>query len=181
MAAKTSYQNHTKETPCYENAADTSITTSRSNQTLISLIILLFGFITIGLYIAAIVWLWLEGPTLVPGQDTRITAIIISVGKSRAAFFYRACHLQICIGFCSSSSSQWQSYSYTYLGWNLSELGIFWTVAGVSVPPSFLQDLSHPSRTCFGGHDRDISVILLRISQSIRVQHGSDPRFHEFM
>jgi hypothetical protein len=87
VAAKTSYQNHTEETPCYENAADTSTTTSRSNQALIPLIILLFGFITIGLCIAAIIWLWLEGPTLVPGQDTRITAIIISVGKSGAAFF----------------------------------------------------------------------------------------------
>src|SRR5271170_7859625 len=33
-----------------------------------------------------IIWLWLEGPAIVPGQDTRITAIIISVGKSLAAF-----------------------------------------------------------------------------------------------
>jgi hypothetical protein len=87
IPAKTSYQDHTEETPYYENASDTSTTTSRSNQALIPLIILLFGFITIGLCIAAIIWLWLEGPTLVPGQDTRITAIIISVGKSGAAFF----------------------------------------------------------------------------------------------
>jgi hypothetical protein len=52
-----SYQNHTEETPCYENAADTSTTTSRSNPALIPLIILLFGCITIGLRTAAIVWL----------------------------------------------------------------------------------------------------------------------------
>jgi len=166
IPAKTSYQDHTEETPYYENA-----TTSRSNQALIPLITLLFGFITIGLCIAAIIWLWLEGPTLVPSQDR----------QERCGIFYRACHLQICVGFCSSSSSQWQSYSYPNLGWDLSELGIFWTVAGVSGPSSFFPDLSRSSRACFGGHDRDIGFLSLRISQSIRVQHGFDPRFHEFM
>jgi hypothetical protein len=86
MAAEKSYQSLTKEAPHCENAAHIYTTTSRHNQALISLIILLSGFITIGLCIAAIIWLWLEGPTLVPGQDTRITAIIIFVGKSLVAF-----------------------------------------------------------------------------------------------
>lgn len=55
MAAKPSYQNHTEETSYYENAADTSITRSRSKQALMPLIILLFGLITIGLCTAAII------------------------------------------------------------------------------------------------------------------------------
>jgi hypothetical protein len=86
MAAEKSYQSPAKEVPHYEDAAHMYTTTSQRNQALIPLIILLSGFITIALCIAAIIWLWVEGPALVPGQDTRITAIIISVGKSLAAF-----------------------------------------------------------------------------------------------
>jgi len=86
MAAEKSYQSPTKEVPHYENAAHIYTTVPQRNQALVPLIILLSGFITIGLCIAAIIWLWLEGSTPVPGQDTRITAIIISVGKSLAAF-----------------------------------------------------------------------------------------------
>jgi hypothetical protein len=86
MAAQKSYQSPTKEAPPYENAAHIYTTTSRRDQALIPLIILLSRFIIISLCIAAIIWLWLEGPALVPGQDTRITAIIISVGKSLAVF-----------------------------------------------------------------------------------------------
>lgn len=85
MVAKPSYQSSTKEVPQYENTAHI-YTTSERNQALIPLIIHLSGFITIGLCIAAIIWLWLKGPALVPGQDTRITAIIISVGKGLAGF-----------------------------------------------------------------------------------------------
>jgi hypothetical protein len=79
-------QSPTKEAPPYENAAHIYTITSRRDQTLIPLIILLSGFITISLCIAAIIWLWLKGPAIVPGQDTRITAIMISVGKSLAVF-----------------------------------------------------------------------------------------------
>jgi len=80
MAAKTSYQSHNEETRCYENAADTYTATSRSNQALIPLLTLLFGFITIGLCIAAIIWLCLKGPTRVPGHDRRCSRV---VGLSR--------------------------------------------------------------------------------------------------
>jgi hypothetical protein len=131
VTAKTSYQTYTEEAPYYGNTPDTYTTTSRSNQALTPLVILLFGFITIGLCIAAIIWLWLEGPTLVPGQDTRITAIIISVGKSLAAFFiglaiYRSAWASVLhrvlkgnpvptrtlIGICRNWSSfgQWQEF-----------------------------------------------------------------------
>ena len=131
MAAEKSYQIPTKEAPHYENAAHTYTTTSRRNQALIPLIILLSGLITNGLCIAAIIWLWLEGPTLVPGQDTRITAIMISVGRSLAVFYIslaigrsawasvlprflngNAIPTRTLVGICRNWASlgQWQNY-----------------------------------------------------------------------
>ena len=45
------------------------------------------GFVTLSLCIAAIIWLWINGPVEVPGQDTRITAVIISLGRTLASVF----------------------------------------------------------------------------------------------
>src|SRR6266700_1923636 len=87
MAAKKYIQGHAIEMTPYENAPHIVATMPQRSHAAFSLIILVSGFITIGLCIAAVVWLWLEGPALVPGQDTRITAIVISVGRSLAAFF----------------------------------------------------------------------------------------------
>jgi hypothetical protein len=63
---------------------------SQSNQALVPIISLHFGLLYIRACIGGIVWLWLHGPALVPRQDTRITAIIISVGSRLAGFFISA-------------------------------------------------------------------------------------------
>src|SRR5277367_5967760 len=62
-------------------------TTSQRNQATIPFIIFPLGLIVIGTCIGMIIWLALHGPALVPGQDTRITAIMISVGSRLATLF----------------------------------------------------------------------------------------------
>jgi len=86
MAAKEPIQSPAIERT-YENAPHIITTTSQRSDVAFPLFMLVSGLITIGLCIAAVIWLWLEGPVLVPGQDTRITAIVISVGRNLAAFF----------------------------------------------------------------------------------------------
>jgi hypothetical protein len=61
--------------------------TSQRNQATIPIIIFPLGLIVIGTCIGMIIWLALHGPALVPGQDTRITAIMISVGSRLAGLF----------------------------------------------------------------------------------------------
>jgi hypothetical protein len=53
----------------------------------LTLVTLACGFVSLSLCVAAIIWLWVSGPLEVPGQDTRITAVIISVGRSLASLF----------------------------------------------------------------------------------------------
>src|SRR5277367_2952578 len=62
-------------------------TTSQRNQATIPFIIFPLGLIVIGTCIGMIIWLALHGPALVPGQDTRITAIMISVGSRLSGLF----------------------------------------------------------------------------------------------
>jgi hypothetical protein len=57
---------------------------------MIPIIFFPLGAIAIGTCLGVIVWLALHGPALVPGQDTRITAIIISVGSRLAGLFIGA-------------------------------------------------------------------------------------------
>ena len=64
--------------------------TSRRNQAMIPIILFPLSLIVIGTCIGMIVWLAVHGPALVPGQDTRITAIIISVGSRLAGLFIGA-------------------------------------------------------------------------------------------
>jgi hypothetical protein len=63
---------------------------SESNQALFPIIFFQLGLLYIGACIGMIVWLALHGPALVPQQDTRITAIIISVGSRLAGLFISA-------------------------------------------------------------------------------------------
>jgi hypothetical protein len=162
MATEKSYQNPTEEALYYENAAGTYTTTSRGNQALLPFTILLSGFVTIGLCIAAIIWLWLEGPMLVPGQDTRITAIVISVGKSLAAFsiglaIYRSAWASVLprvlngnpvptrtlVGICRNWASfgQWQDYHSLPVSFKIYlVLATFVVVAMTGTSASFRYD-----------------------------------------
>jgi hypothetical protein len=63
-----------------------SRSTGQSHAAL-TLVTLACGFVTLSLCVAAIIWLWVSGPQEVPGQDTRITNGIISVGRSVASPF----------------------------------------------------------------------------------------------
>lgn len=58
---------------------------SRHNQATVPIIFFPLGLITVGACIASIGWLAMHEPALVPGQDSRITAIIISIGSHLAS------------------------------------------------------------------------------------------------
>ena len=60
---------------------------NRQSHVALTFATLACGFLWLSLNVAAIIWLWVSGPQEVPGQDTRITAIIISVGKVMASLF----------------------------------------------------------------------------------------------
>jgi len=60
---------------------------SQRNQAMLPTLLFPLGLITIGMCISAVAWLAWHGPAIVPGQDTRITAIIISLGSRLASFF----------------------------------------------------------------------------------------------
>jgi hypothetical protein len=63
---------------------------SQRNQAMIPIIFFPLGFIAIGTCLGVMGWLAFHGPALVPGQDTRITAILISVGSRLAGLFIGA-------------------------------------------------------------------------------------------
>jgi hypothetical protein len=67
-----------------ENRASTIRTISRRNQAVLVLIFLPIGALILVMCICAIVWLAVHGPILVPGQDTRISAFIISFSSRLA-------------------------------------------------------------------------------------------------
>src|SRR5271168_2491260 len=69
----------------YEVGSTSSST--RQSHAGLTLVTLACGFVWLSLCVAAIIWLWVSGPLEVPGQDTRITAVIISVGRSLASLF----------------------------------------------------------------------------------------------
>jgi hypothetical protein len=69
----------------YEVGSTSSST--RQSHAALTLVTLACGFVSLSLCVAAIIWLWVSGPLEVPGQDTRITAAIISVGRSLASLF----------------------------------------------------------------------------------------------
>jgi hypothetical protein len=75
-----------------DNGYLSSIATAASqrNQAIFPILLFPLGLITIGTCIGATAWLAWHGPALVPGQDTRITAIIISFGSRLAGFFIGA-------------------------------------------------------------------------------------------
>lgn len=68
--------------------------TSQRNQAMLPIIFFPFGLIVIGTCLAAILWLAFHGPALVPGQDTRITAIMISAGSRLAGLFIGAAFIR---------------------------------------------------------------------------------------
>jgi hypothetical protein len=63
---------------------------SRRTQAMVLIIFYPLSFILIGTCLALVVFLSLHGPALVPRQDTRITAIIISSGTRLAALLIGA-------------------------------------------------------------------------------------------
>jgi hypothetical protein len=67
-----------------------AMTASQHNQATVPIVLFPLGFLAIGSGLAAILWLALHGPALVPGQDTRITAIMISAGSRLAGLFMGA-------------------------------------------------------------------------------------------
>jgi hypothetical protein len=67
--------------------AGSTSSSKRQSHAALALGTLACGFVAISLCVAAIIWLWVSGPQEVPGQDTRITAIIITVGRSLASLF----------------------------------------------------------------------------------------------
>ena len=54
---------------------------SRRNQAMLPITVLSVGALALVACITTVAWLALHGPTLVPGQDTRITAVLISIGS----------------------------------------------------------------------------------------------------
>jgi hypothetical protein len=60
---------------------------SQRNQATIPAILFPLSLISIGTCLGAMGWLKLHGPALVPAQDTRITAIMISVGSRLTGLF----------------------------------------------------------------------------------------------
>jgi hypothetical protein len=73
-----------------EDLLRTATASSQRNQSVIPLILFPIGFIVMGICLCVMAWLAFHGPILVPGQDTRITAIIISFGSRLVGFFVGA-------------------------------------------------------------------------------------------
>jgi hypothetical protein len=69
----------------YEVGSTSRLT--RQSHAALTLVTLACGFVSLSVCIAAITWLWVSGPLEVPGQDTRKSAVIISIGRSLASLF----------------------------------------------------------------------------------------------
>ena len=68
----------------YMNAASK---TSKHTQSTLTLVLLVIGALVVITCLTMIAWLAFHGPAIVPGQDTRITAVLISSGSRLAWLF----------------------------------------------------------------------------------------------
>jgi hypothetical protein len=72
------------------NLLQTATVSTQRTQAMIPIVLFPLSLMVIGACLGGIVWLAVHGPALVPGQDTRITAIIISAGSRLTGLFMGA-------------------------------------------------------------------------------------------
>jgi hypothetical protein len=159
MAGRKPVQGSKNDSPDNGNLSTITTATSRRNQAIIPIILFPLGLITIGTCICTIFWLLVHGPVLVPGQDTRIPAIIISVGGRLSRFFINAAIIrsawaallptvlardaipnQVLVGICRSFMSLGQLKNYNSLPASFKYhiiLAVYISLAMSFLPASF--------------------------------------------
>jgi hypothetical protein len=158
---KRSRPGHTSIIPSYENTPSVFRPTSQHSRASIPLLMLVLGLVTIGLSIESIIWLWLQGPTLVPVQDTRITAVIIFCRKKLVRIFHQRRHCYSCMGFFCSTAYRRHANSYQHARCDLRPVGVSWLMEELPFSSSFLQGLLHPSDILLDCNDSDICIVSI--------------------
>jgi hypothetical protein len=135
--------------------------TSNHNQATMTLISLVLGALVVIACLTMVAWLAFHGPAIVPGQDTRITAVLISTGSRLAWLFICAALLRSAWGSLLPSPYIWPVDTCLRFDQCLSRFHVTRTVNGFPFAPTVFQTSScHCSFYCCR-HDCHISFISI--------------------